>query len=325
MEKTPGGKGGSMKELQTSNHLLGDSEALGEAIRNEGYVFFRDVIDPTPVEHVKRGVMAWFESQGVVEVVDDEPRFVGGDPGEFGEHPPSLYDTHLWEWLAFRPELQRFQRRLFGENAHVLPMGEYQFTWPGRPDCLSRVHQDGPYNPGVDFVVEWIPLMPVPEDLGGLAIVPTAQSCGSLQPSFADTPDSPLIPFIPFDSFPEGSWHRSDYEPGDVLVFGPFTPHCGLPNQADRLRLSVDLRVQPVSSKRPCTGVVLAAEGDSVVIAADDGREVRLSVDNTTAMPLMDRKSLIGRRVLAAADSGHATLIRNQRGHVPWSQTAIVD
>jgi hypothetical protein len=307
-----------MKELRTSNELLGRPGASHEVLDAEGYVFFRNVIDHELVEYVKRGVMAWFRANGYIEVVDNEPVWTGVDLAPLGEYPPGLYATCLWEWFARRPEIHRLYRGVFGEPARVLPMGEYQFLWPGRPDVWTRVHQDGPYNPLVDFVVMWVPLMSIDEDLGGLALVPTPQSCGSLHPPVPEGWASSLIPFIPSEAVDDDAWHRIDYEPGDVLFFAPYTPHCGMPNSSDRVRLSIDIRVQPASSAAPISGVVTDVPSGRVVIADDSGEVFDLELDRSTAMPLMDAGDLLGRRVLATARAGHATLIRNHRGYVPW-------
>lgn len=313
-----------MKELQESQGLLGDGSAIREAISKEGYVFLRDVIDRDLLDHVKHGVTAWFEAQGTVEMVEGQPLYTGKDPSALGDYPGGLYDTKLWEWFALTPQMRSLYEEVFGEKAYVLPIGEYQFTWPGRPDCWARMHQDGPFSSGLDFLVFWMPLMAIDADVGGLAIVPTPQSVGSLHPGLEHNPTSP---YIPAGTFGDDAWHRADYRPGDLLLFGPFTPHCGMPNTSDRLRLSIDIRVQGASSKRPITGVVVAAEPASLVIAADRGDEVTLAVDENSALRLptyiagrLDPKGFLGQRVIATESNGRAVVVRNPWGHVPWEQ-----
>jgi len=44
-----------------------------------------------------------------------------------------------------------------------------------------------------------------------------------------------------------GRWLTSDYQVGDVVVFGMFTIHCSLDNQSNRIRLSTDSRYQLAS------------------------------------------------------------------------------
>jgi hypothetical protein len=315
---------GGVKELRASNELLGNPPALREAIEVEGYVLLRDVLDVDLINHVKHGVMAWFEAQQVIKFVDDEPLYTGADASQLGENPPQLYDTKLWEWLALRPESRLFFQQVFGDRGRILPIGQYQFPWPGKPGVSSRIHQDGPFTPGLDFFTFWVPLMVIDEQVGGLAIVPTAYSRGSLHIGLHQNPTSV---YLPPETFGAQDWHRADYCPGDVLIFGPFTPHCSIPNESDRLRLSVDIRVQSVSAKPPITGVVIAADPPCVVIAADTGEDIVLSVDDQTSLRLpthfvgrLDPRRLVGHRVLATEEDGRALVIRNPFGHVPWEE-----
>lgn len=309
-----------MQELRVSNQKLGNPEAIREALESEGYVFFRDVIDRRLLAHVKRGVMAWFEAENVIEVVDDAPMYNGQDMSRLGEYPAGLTETNMWEWFALRPELQGLYQDVFGEAGWVLPIGSYQFHWPGRPDCWSRIHQDGPHNVGMHFLTFWFPLMPIPEELGGLAIVPRPASLGSLHGKLED---GEVTPYIAGETFSADDWYRSDYQPGDVLIFGLTTPHCGMPNASDRLRLSIDIRVQAASAPRPIEGVVLAGSSDSIVIASDAGDLVSLAVDSGTYLrpdrygPRPDPHDFVGRRVLATEEDGCARLIRIPQGHLP--------
>jgi hypothetical protein len=314
-----------MQPLRESNSLVGNSRAIRELLDAQGYAFFRDVLDMSVVRHVYRGVVAWLAGHGVVDVVDGAPRYAGADvPSIVGNYPSRLEETELVEWFALHPEARRLYAEVLGEPGYVLQNVEYQCTWPGKPDCWERVHQDGPFMPGLEFVVFWVPLMEISEEMGGLAIVPTPQTTGSLHPpAGADA----LSPFIPVETFSVDAWHRADYRPGDVLVFAPMTPHCGMPNTSDRVRLSIDVRVQPLSAKRPVAGVLVDADPDLVVIAADSGEEVTLVLTEDTAVwsasytdGRLDPKSVIGRRVLATEQDGRALVVRTPWGHIPWMQ-----
>jgi ectoine hydroxylase-related dioxygenase (phytanoyl-CoA dioxygenase family) len=173
-------------------------------------------------------------------------------------------------------------------------------------------------------VVCWVPLMDLTEPVGGLAIVPSPRTLGSLLPDLEKDSGSR---FIAPDAFPDDAWCRADYRPGDVLIFGPFTPHCGMPNSADRLRLSIDFRVQPASADRLMTGVVIDAQPDAFVVAADSGQEARIVVDERTALRLpgyvfghIDISQFVGKRVIATTRDGRALVVRNTWGYVPWDQ-----
>ena len=44
-----------------------------------------------------------------------------------------------------------------------------------------------------------------------------------------------------------GRWLRANYRMGDLLLFPPYTVHCSLDNNSDRLRISTDTRYQLAS------------------------------------------------------------------------------
>jgi hypothetical protein len=319
-----------VRQLHASNELLGDTTALRQLVDAQGYLFFRDVIDVKLVDHVKRGVMAWFVAHGVIDVIDNEPMYrADAEPPE--DYPAALYETKLWEWFATRPQVQSFFDQVLGHQSHVIPIGEYQHTWPGKPDCWTRMHQDGPFfnhqddpwGVGLDFLVFWFPLMTITEPTGGLAIVPTARSTGSLhRPLEGDA----SARFIDEEMISDDAWHRADYQAGDALAFGPFTPHCGMPNTSDRLRLSIDIRVEPAGPSRQITGVVSHGDSERIVVCADSGDELDLRIDDRTALRLPnsvagrnDPSLFLGQRVVVTARDGRAIAVRNGYGYVPWT------
>jgi hypothetical protein len=225
--------------------------------------------------------MAWFSSQGFIRVEHGLPVWTGRDLTPLGLHPKGLVDTHVWEWLALHPKMREVLERILGDPGYVLPLGQYQFTWPNRPDCWTRIHQDGAFNDGLlNFLTFWIPLVDVTASAGGLAIYPGRHN-GSLHPSLEECDGAP---FIRGGLLSDEGWHRADYHPGDVLVFAPWTPHCGLPNESDQLRLSIDIRVQSAAAPRPIMGVVIDTDADSLTVASDDQGIVRVHVDESTLL-----------------------------------------
>ncbi|MGG1552185.1 hypothetical protein [Paenibacillus ferrarius] len=62
----------------------------------------------------------------------------------------------------------------------------------------------------------WSPLGDIPFEIGGLAI---------------------------WEKF-GGKWATTEFEAGDVLIFGMFLLHCSLENTTNQYRLSVDARYQ---------------------------------------------------------------------------------
>jgi ectoine hydroxylase-related dioxygenase (phytanoyl-CoA dioxygenase family) len=311
-----------MRELRPSNDLLGDAIALRRQLDDEGYVFLRDVLDTDLVANVKAGVMAWFASHDLLTVADGEPVWTGRDFTALGGDPRELFETGLCETLALSPDMRRVYEQVLGEPVFVLPLGHYQFR--SRSNSRAwRVHQDGPFSPGLDYVVFWVPLMEIPEELGGVTIAPHVHKRGSLYPDHA-----PATTTLPAATIAGDSWYRADYRPGDVLVFGLLTPHCGLENETDRVRLSIDIRVQPSSSPRALIGVVTDTDDHRITIAAEDGEKVVLDIDEQAVLwtglydgDRSDPSAFLGLRVIATVGPERtAQLVRGLRGYVPWQQ-----
>jgi ectoine hydroxylase-related dioxygenase (phytanoyl-CoA dioxygenase family) len=90
------------------------------------------------------------------------------------------------------------------------------------------VHKD--YRSVQDMFTAWVPFVPIPRSLGGLAVRPGIQH-------------STRVRYRALDRLERG-WATTDYEPGDVLVFHCLTTHAALPNQEQRMRISAEYRWQ---------------------------------------------------------------------------------
>jgi ectoine hydroxylase-related dioxygenase (phytanoyl-CoA dioxygenase family) len=310
-----------MHELRTSNDLLGDSAAIRARLDDEGYVFLRDVVEGQLVADLKTGMMAWLETKQMVTVVEGDPVWTGRDFTPLGGDPPELFQTGLSETLAFSPAMQRLYKQVLDEPGYVLPMAHYQFKSPSNSHN-SHVHQDGAFTPGLGFATFWVPLTEIPEQVGGITIAPGLHRGGSLYEGGA-----PASLELPSGLLDEDAWHRADYRPGDLLVFAMYTPHHGLPNHTDRVRLSIDIRIQPRSFARPIIGTLTEAGPDHVAIAADSGERVLLDIDdgcfvylNSYSTAPADPSTYVGRRVMATAEGRRALLLRGVRGMVPSQQ-----
>ncbi len=88
----------------------------------------------------------------------------------------------------------------------------------------------------------WIPLQDCPLQLGGLAVAEGCHHWGELdfQPALGANSTEIIEPL-------DSCWRASPFELGDVVIFSGLTPHKGLPNNTNQLRLSVDYRYQPAS------------------------------------------------------------------------------
>jgi hypothetical protein len=161
--------------------------------------------------------------------------------------------------------------------------------------------------------------MDIDEKVGGIELAVGQHHDSSLLAEYGLGPTNEG--FIPRERLPEDSWGRADFEMGDVLIFDKFLPHCGLANAANRLRLSIDYRVQPASAPPPILGIVTDIDRDEITIRDGESqfiaRATHRSVLRRSALfPSTERlDEYLGRRVIAVVDdSGELVLIRYQRG-----------
>ncbi len=234
------------QELVDSSRLLGDRVGLRARIAEDGYVFFRGLLDPVEIRSVGAGILAQLQAAGWTEA--------GGDPVTARPVPPvravrmaDLFGTRTYTRIVLNPRLNRlaYQSRLADVMRDLLgPLGVcYPLRIPRivYPTSLAPrqpgnyAHKD--YRTVQDMFTCWVPFGEVPPMLGGLALLPGSQSSDRVTPQ-------------PLGQLPAG-WLTNDYRPGDVLVFHCLTTHAALPNVSDRMRFSVEYRWQLADQPAP--------------------------------------------------------------------------
>ncbi|WP_313809640.1 phytanoyl-CoA dioxygenase family protein [Sphingobium sp.] len=319
-----------MRELTVSNHLLDDPVALQNAWDRDGYWFFRDVLDKDAVGRLRAVYLDVLNGLGVIDPtrtdaavhngasLDDFPIRNDGSP----ETDPLMARYPRDQFVA-EPAIRAFFERLFGEEVFWVPNTEYH-ALPPRPEKPGKrfnfLHCDGPNNKGLPLKICWMPLAPIDEATGGLALAE-----GMHKPRMNDFARPPQG--IADNVIPEESWRRALYQPGDLLVFSLQTPHSGLANRSDRyFRLSMDIRGMPRSGNIPTVGKVAAIDSCAITVTTDEGEDRTFRIDGDTfcritrgrltGMPLaleeIPQLVKIGAPVYVASDHGTATFIRPQ-------------
>ncbi|MGD9960809.1 phytanoyl-CoA dioxygenase family protein [Nocardioides sp.] len=304
-----------MHDLRAANDLLGDPGRLHDRLTQDGYLFLRNVIDAADVTRVRGDLLSWCHAQGLVSS-PASTIWSGYAPPGLVSQPEDLHAMGMAPWLFARPSLQNLIRQLLDEEPFLLPINEYHFTWPGKAVPVG-IHQDGVGSNNMGFSVFWIPLVEITPELGGIEIAVGQHTRGHLHP----IPGLPH-PYIPSGSLPADSWARATYRPGDVLVIDQMTPHRGLPNSSDRLRLSIDIRVLPASTPPPAIGIVVRITATSLTLRTQDGTEVCLLHDEATIVRGENARQTapaeitdyLGKPAIVAHEDGRATLVRRPQG-----------
>lgn len=265
------------REFERCNHLLDDHEALEAFYDEHGYLFFRDVLDPQSVAEARDAMLAIAADEfGLIEKGDELARWTGKPYPSWSEELPVF--SGISRRLISYSANQTLLGKILGEKVCMVPMVQYRLYPPNGP--VTMIHQDGFYSPGIqDYKPLWIPLVPCPREVGGLMVAIGQHKRGYFHNIGKPTP----FP-IPEGAIDPDSWATVDYQPGDLLVVHPCSPHGGMPNTSDRLRISFDTRVQSAANPSAFAATVTAVTPNTVTVKADDPvvGTVTLSVDEET-------------------------------------------
>jgi hypothetical protein len=237
--------------MSDSTALATDPGRLRARLADEGYVFVRGLLPAEAVAAARRGVVAelarggWTDGSGLPAARHSAVtvRDALADPA----FRAAMLSTGL-NRLPYLPPFRRLIRSLLGVQAFCYPVKVLRAVYPERPRAITRgryVHQDY-QNSGVqDMLTTWLPLMDIPPEVGGLAVLPGS----NLGP--------PVRPRLLGRS--ERGWVTADYRPGDVLIFHCMTAHAALPNRSAVMRFSTDCRWQRPDQAAPAEMVLRPA------------------------------------------------------------------
>jgi 1-deoxypentalenic acid 11beta-hydroxylase len=264
-----------MGELAVSNDLLGDRQALAAAWDRDGYWFFRGVLDAQVIAGIRQAYVEYLVEMGVADAGDPEARYNGAD---YTDLPINSNATRLNEHKVHRllheaPAINAFFARLFGCDPFWIPFTVHRTNPPVADRGRSRfdfIHNDGVYNDGLPFLICWVPLDDIDEEVGGIALIEGVHNGPTLH-----TREGMTINPIRLEDTPPDRWRRADYRAGDVLLMSLGTPHSGLSNiSKDRFRFSMDTRIMPSDGKVPMVGTIrdVTAQGVTVIDAQGERR-----------------------------------------------------
>lgn len=232
---------------------LQSPERLQQRLSDEGYLFFRNLLDPEPLLEVRREFLQICQNHGWL--------LEGTDPNE-GKGRADAYSGYF-EFTEVYRDIQRLERfhalphhpgildtlaRALGEKVFPHPRNIARITLPGSINVTTPSHQDYVFIQGsTEFYTVWFPLSDCPRKLGGLMVARGSHKDG-IYPTKEAEGTGGLCTDIDDDAL---SWHASDFRLGDVIMFHSLTIHKAFPNvTADLLRLSCDFRYQPFSEPR---------------------------------------------------------------------------
>lgn len=304
------------KEFEDCTALLDDHDALNRFYEDNGYLFFRRALSSASVIRARDEMLEIAADRfGLVEKEDPTAKWTGKPLTGFSEDGTEF--AGISRRLIEDPSNQEFLAKVLGEPASMVPLVQYRLYPPNGP--ITPVHQDGFYSPGIqDYRPVWTALVDCPREVGGLMV-----AVGQHKRGFYHNLAKPTPFPVPEGLIDPDSWTTADYGAGDVLVVHPRSPHAGTPNTSDRLRVTLDTRVQSARNPTAFSATVKAVTPTSLTVVADNAAvgEVTLSVAEDTFIRVRDAGTredfasfvdytVPGMHILVVRNGDHAQMLR---------------
>ena len=241
-----------MNPFRDSTDILHDSASLARRLSHDGYLFFPRLIPPDYVCKLRQSMLKILDNAGWIDTGSgyDLESAIGNSKSFVPDTDPTATAVMIQQ-IAL-PSVRDVQHhsmlislfeRIFDEPVFPLPRVIPRTLFPNQDDHTTPPHQDYPHVQGSKrSCAAWIPLGDCGPDMGGLAIARSSNNDGVL----------PIVPAMGAgglgvsDQY-QGRWHYTPFLTGDVMIFNCLTVHKGIPNRSKKLRLSIDMRYQPVS------------------------------------------------------------------------------
>lgn len=302
-----------------SSSLLVNPKALRERWDEDGYLFFRGLLDPALLAWGHQRYREALAGEGLIDVTrPDAPIWTHNEPKT--RRPCDALGVTVSSRITGAPALNQVLRTVFDDEVVWLPIVAHRSGLPSGPikaddDVFNQRHQDGPFNEGMQFAVCWIPMRDVVPNHGGFAVARGTHKAGLLHHEAYDFK-------IRRETVPDDAWRSIDFKAGDVLMFHWMTVHAALPNESDEIRTSIDIRAIPAHSPQPIRGSVEKVAGADVSILTEGGEHITIHVDESTLIRDMNPRPRIplseigriaypGAKVIAMlSDSGRVNVLR---------------
>jgi hypothetical protein len=258
-------------ELRASNELVDDATALRARMDEDGYLYLPGLLAQAEVLAARRSVLERLQAEGALH--PDYPLMAGvaAPDVHFTFRADLAIDNPALHRLLYTGPIMAFFGRFLGG-----PVLHYDFTWlrakaPG-PNTATTPHCDIVFmSRGTSqLYTVWTPLDDIPYEFGGLMVlegshrkrehlgeywefdvdtycVDDKNDAAHDQWAWGATGGSFSKDAIGVRQQIGGRWLSTEYQLGDVLIFGMFTLHASLDNQTERIRLSTDSRYQLAS------------------------------------------------------------------------------
>jgi len=243
-------------ELRESNDILDNTDSLKQRMKNDGYLFFRKLIDPDVVLEARREILTKYAIIGEIDSIENDVMDAIYQEDSFIQHvnmlafAESVREGKAYEAVTKDKGIMDFYKKFLDGDVHC-----FDFKWPRfvRPGEGCGIHSDVVYvGRGTrNLWSSWIPIGNVSKEEGALVILENSHKSTKLAKYWDKDADEDKIGWLSTDPLAlqkslGGRWLTTDFEAGDVICFSIYLAHAALDNNSpeNRCRLTSDTRYQ---------------------------------------------------------------------------------
>ncbi|WP_101756798.1 phytanoyl-CoA dioxygenase family protein [Oceanicoccus sp. KOV_DT_Chl] len=220
-----------------------EESVLRARFQQWGYLYFKRLIETAECQQMLQTLLNQLAPYiGLDEqqqpILHGQP-FFETDP-IWDEVYPKIQSLEAFHSFFHQPHVTDLMQKVCGEEVFVYPMKMARISTPGKIGYETPPHQDAhSHNAGPTMAGIWLALHDVPQQLGRVKVLPKSHKKG-VRPVFQAQGVGGIQCEIYDD---ESTWHVSDFEQGDVLIFHSCCVHKAEPNLTEnQVRLTIDTR-----------------------------------------------------------------------------------
>src|SRR5262245_44716850 len=217
--------------FKVSNELLDHCEQLKLRFEEDGYLFFRGVLDLDKIQQVKSDFVDVLQQQGIAKARESEAIWTGVGIEAIDDR--ALYGQTSYVELIESQRTRDLMERVLGEAVYKFKATNIRYSLPHDPRHVTPPHQDHFFiRANSEFRTVWIPLMPIDKRVGGLVVAAGSHRGGlrehvEQESVFSYQMKGRKQRGVALDTIAE-PWLTTEYLPGDVVVFHCLTLHWAL-------------------------------------------------------------------------------------------------
>ena len=226
-----------------TSHSHEDTRVLRERFNQWGYLYFKRYIPNAGCERLLDAVLE--QSAPYIRRAAPAPPYLEGEPffetdPVWDEIYPRIQSLEAFHTFFHQRHILNLMEIVTDAPAFVYPMKMARISTPKKIGYETPPHQDAhSHHAGPTMAGFWVSLHDVTKEMGRLKVLPKSHTRG-VRPVFSTQGVGGVQCEIYQD---ETTWHVSDVEAGDVLIFHSCTVHKAEPNTtSDTVRISVDTR-----------------------------------------------------------------------------------